>query len=51
MKKEYQSPLMKVVKVKQTEIICGSVQSAFSVSNDKVEEGNESDWSDTNLDW
>ena len=51
MKKQYLSPRMKVVKVQQTQIICGSVKSAFSVSNDKVEEGSESDWSSTNLNW
>lgn len=52
MKKQYQSPLMKVMKVKQTQVLCGSVKSAFGVSNDgKVEEGSESDWSDTNLTW
>ena len=52
MKKEYLSPRMKVVKVQQTQFICGSVKSAFGVSNDgKVEEGSESDWSDTNLTW
>ena len=52
MKKQYLSPRMKVMKVQQTQIICGSVKSAFSVSNDgKVEEGSESDWSETNLTW
>ena len=52
MKKTYLSPRMKVMKVQQTEIICGSVKSAFGVSNDgKVEEGSESDWSETNLTW
>ena len=52
MKKEYLSPRMKVVKVQQTGFICGSVKSAFGVSNDgKVEEGSESDWSETNLTW
>ena len=52
MKKEYQSPRMKVVKVQQTQIICGSVKSAFGVSNGgKVEAGSESDWSNENLDW
>lgn len=50
MKKQYQSPIMKVMKVKQTQVLCGSVKSSFGVSNDgKVEEG--SDWSDTNLTW
>ena len=52
MKKTYLSPLMKVMKVKQTQVLCGSVESSFGVSNDgKVEEGSESDWSDTNLTW
>ena len=51
-KKQYLSPLMKVKKVKQTQVLCGSVESSFGVSNDgKVEEGSESDWSDTNLTW
>ena len=52
MKKEYLSPRMKVVKVQQTQIICGSVKSAFGVSNNgKVDAGSESDWSDENLGW
>ena len=53
MKKEYLSPRMKVMKVQQTQIICGSLkESTFGVSNDgKVEEGSESDWSGTNLTW
>ena len=52
MKKTYLSPRMKVMKVQQTQIICGSVKSAFGVSNNgKVEEGSESDWSETNLTW
>ena len=43
---------MKVVKVQQTQIICGSVKRAFGVSNNgKVEEGDERDWSDTDLGW
>ena len=51
-KKQYLSPRMKVMKVKQTQVLCGSVESSFGVSNDgKVEEGSESDWSDTNLNW
>ena len=52
MKKQYLSPRMKVVKVQQTQIICGSVKSAFGVSNNgKVDAGSESDWSDENLGW
>ena len=52
MKKQYQSPITKVTKVQQTQVLCGSVESSFGVSNDgKVEEGSESDWSDTNLNW
>ena len=51
MKKQYQSPTMKVVQVQQTQIICASVKSAFSVSNDKVGVGSESDWSGTNPNW
>ena len=44
---------MKVVKVQQTQIICGSLkESTFGVSNDgKVEEGSEGDWRNENLDW
>ena len=43
---------MKVVKVKQTEIICASPNGTFGVSNDgKVEEGSEEDWNNTNLNW
>ena len=43
---------MKVMKVQQTQIICGSVKSAFGVSNNgKVEAGSESDWNNENLDW
>ena len=51
MKKNYQSPQVKVVKAVTSCVICGSVESSFSISNDKVEEGSESDWSDTNLTW
>ena len=54
MKKEYLSPRMKVVKVQQTQIICGSLkESAFGVSEEykKVEAGDEGDWSETNLTW
>ena len=43
---------MKVMKVQQTQFICGSVKSAFGVSNNgKVDAGSEEDWSETNLDW
>ena len=52
MKKEYLSPRMEVVKVQQTQIICGSQTGTFGVSNGgKVEAGSESDWSNENLDW
>ena len=51
MKKNYQAPKVKAVKVQQTQMLCGSVKSAFSVSNDKLEEGSESDWSETNHTW
>ena len=51
MKKTYLSPRMKVMKVQQTQIICGSVKSTFGLSNDTVEKGSEEDWSDTDLGW
>ena len=51
-KKQYLSPLTKVMKVKQTQVLCGSVESSFGVSNDgKVEKGSESIWNDINLTW
>ena len=51
-KKLYLSPVTKVTKVMQTEIICGSPVGSFGVSdNAKVDAGSEEDWSDTNLDW
>ena len=51
MKKQYQLPQTKVMKVQQTEIICSSPSGQFGINKNKVEEGSESDWSDTNLDW
>ena len=51
MKKKYLSPCTKVMKVKQTEIICASPVGSFGVSDNEIEEGSESDWSDTNLTW
>ena len=52
MKKNYQTPEVEVMNVQQTQIICGSVKSAFGVSNNgKVDAGSESDWSDENLGW
>ena len=51
MKKEYLSPRMKVVKVQQTQIICGSVNGTFGISEDTIEKGSEEDWIETNLDW
>ena len=50
-KKLYLSPVTKVTKVMQTEIICGSPVVSFGVSDNEIEEGSESDWSETNLDW
>ena len=38
MKKEYLSPRMKVVKVQQTQIICGSLTEAKTSQNEKYEE-------------
>ena len=54
MKKEYLSPRMKVMKVQQTQIICGSLkESTFGVSEEAktVEEGSEGDWRNENLNW
>ena len=41
-KKCYQSPWTKVVKVQQTEIICGSIQS--NTQNEKYEVGSTEGW-------
>ena len=41
-KKQYQSPLMKVMKVQQTEIICGSIQS--NTQNEQYVEGSTEGW-------
>ena len=49
-KKAYQAPLLKVVEVQQTEIICGSTGS-FTVSNPNVTKGEDSDWADEDLNW
>lgn len=52
MKKQYQAPQMKVVEVSQTEIICASPTGTFSISDGgSIGKGDDSDWSDTNLDW
>ena len=53
MKKTYLSPRMKVMKVQQTQFICGSVNGTFGISKEAktVEKGDEGDWSDTNLTW
>ena len=43
---------MKVRKVQQIQIVCGSTNGTFGVSNNgKVGAGSEEDWSETNLNW
>ena len=44
MKKQYQSPLMKVMKVQQTEIICSSTPVTSNTSNEQYEEGSTEGW-------
>lgn len=46
MKKEYLSPTVKVMEVQHSQVLCGSVDGAFGLSNDDstVEEGSKSDW-------
>ena len=43
-KKQYQSPLMKVMKVQQTEIICSSNPVTSNTSNEQYEEGSTDGW-------
>ena len=42
-KKQYQSPLMKVMKVQQTQVLCGSDVTS-STSNEQYEEGSTDGW-------
>ena len=49
-KKAYQTPLMRVKVVQQTEMICSSI-GPFTVSSQEVKQGSEEDWADEDLNW
>ena len=43
-KTTYKAPQAKVVEVNVQNVLCQSVQTVFTLSNDTVERGDDSDW-------